>query len=197
MPLNMPDPPGRIRDKARATLGAVAGDLGVGLRGLRAARGEDLELSTPHQVFVMDPDDAEAGGGLARARPVGWRFLVESGGEVLASAESADQLEGPGSPSFAEGQAVTSTATAVRAAQALPQVAKGGFELRLLRIPAMYLTALWLHASHADLLIPLDPSPIGDEGKVVPPTVFFRKLADLARDMQPLRPQPPPGSDQS
>ncbi len=147
---------------------------------------DDLELSTPHQVFVMSPDAAEAGAGLDQARSVGWRFLVESGGEVIASAESPELPEGTGAPSFSEGQVVTSTASAVKAAQASAQVAKGGFELRLLQIPTMYLTALWLHSPNADPLIPLERSPIGDEGTVVPPPVSFRKLTEFARGWNPL-----------
>lgn len=197
MPLNMPDPPVRARDKTRSTLGVVARGRGAGLQKLGAARVEDLELSTPHQVFVMGPDAAEAGGSLDRARPMGWRFLVESGGEVIASAESPEgpeQPEGAGEPSFSEGQIVASTAGAVKAARALPQLANAGFDLRLLRIPAMYQNALWLHSPHADLLIPLEPSPIGDAGKVVPPPVFFRKLAEYARDWNPLGAQPRGGS---
>jgi hypothetical protein len=193
MPLNIPEPPGRARDKTRSTLDVVARGRGAGLRKLDAARAEDLELSTPHQVFVMGPDAAQAGAGLDRARPVGWRFLVESGGEVIASAESPELPEGDGAPSFSEGQVVASTAAAVKTALALPQVAKGRFDLRLLQIPAMYLTALWLHSPNADLLMPLEPSPIGDENKVVPPPVFFRKLTEFARGWNPLGAPPRDG----
>ena len=33
------------------------------------------------------------------------------------------------------------------------------YELRLLRIPAVYAVALWLHAPDGDLLIPVSPAP--------------------------------------
>ncbi|MEH1017762.1 MULTISPECIES: hypothetical protein [unclassified Micromonospora] len=181
MPLNMPEPPGRMREETRAKLGRVAGVRGMGLPALGAAAPENVEVSTPHQVFTMGLDDVEAGGGLERARPGGWRFLLESGGEVIASAETAETPEGARPPTFNEGPYVGATATAVKAARALPQLATARFELRLLRIPALYLMALWLHSPTTDLLIPLAPSPIGSEGKVVPPPVFFRELAAHAR----------------
>lgn len=69
MPLNMPEPPGRMREETRAKLGRVAGVRGMGLPALGAAAPENVEVSTPHQVFTMGLDDVEAGGGLERARP--------------------------------------------------------------------------------------------------------------------------------
>ncbi|MBB5824967.1 hypothetical protein [Micromonospora carbonacea] len=166
----------------------------MGLPALGAAAPEDVQVSTPHQVFTMGLDDVEAGGGLDRARPGGWRFLLESGGEVIASAESTETPDGSRPPSFNEGPYVRATATAVRAARALPQLATAGFELRLLRIPALYLMALWLHSPNTDLLIPLAPSPIGNEGRVVLPPVFFRELSGHARDRR--TGEPGQGADQ-
>ena len=58
-------------------------------------------------------------------------------------------------------------------------------QLRLLRIPALYMMALWLHAPATDLLVPLAPSPIGKEGTPVPVPELFADLAELAQQATP------------
>lgn len=47
--------------------------------------------------------------------------------------------------------------------------------------------ALWLHAAAADLLVPLAPSPIGKDGRLIPAAQFFSELS------QEVRPAPQPG----
>jgi hypothetical protein len=199
MPLNLPEPPRGVPEAVRSKLEAFAENAAFSTPALRGARREQLGVSTPHQIYTMGLADIEAGGGLDRARPVGWRYLIEADGEVIASAETAPARDGTQELSqFNEGPFVAGTATAVRNARALPQLATAGFELRLLRIPALYLMALWLHSANADLLIPLVPSPIGKEGQVVPPAQLFRELSEHARGRStPSRPDQPggPGGD--
>ncbi|WP_327090201.1 hypothetical protein OIE66_06150 [Nonomuraea sp. NBC_01738] len=181
MPLNMPVPPSGIPETVRAKLHSLAGESRFSTKALRLAEQDQLEVTTPHQVFTLGLDAIESGAGLEAAQPVGWRYLITGGGEVIASAETAQAADGSPEPAqFTEGPFVGATATAVRAARALPQLAKGAFELRLLRIPALYLMALWLHSPAADLLVPLAPSPIGKEGQIVPPAQLFGDLARQA-----------------
>lgn len=77
-----------------------------------------------------------------------------------------------------------STAAALRAAETLGPVQEGTFELRLLRVPALYLVALWRHASAGDdLFMPLDPAPAPFEARRAYTDSDFAKLtAGLARD---------------
>jgi hypothetical protein len=192
MPLNMPDPPGRIKDETRAKLGGIARAGGGGPKLLGDVDPEDVDVSTPHQVFVLGPDDIEDDGALQRAQPVGWRFLLESGGNVIAGAEVSETPERTFPPSFYRSSSVGATATAINTARALPQLEAAGFDLRLLRIPELYQVALWLHSPHTDLLIPLAPSPIGNEGKITPPSVFFRELIAKVHEYKARR-VPSPG----
>lgn len=189
MPLNTPEPPGRIRDETRSHLGQIARASGDGPKLLGAIAPDEVEVSTPHRVFALLVRDIEAGGGLEKAQPVGWRFLLESGGKVLAGAEVSETPERTFPPTFYKSSSVGATATAVKAARALPQLQLAGFDLRLLRIPELYQTALWLHSPNTDLLIPLAPSPIGREGQVTPPTVFFRELTARAQDYRARQPR--------
>lgn len=80
---------------------------------------------------------------------------------------------------------MAATDKAVKALRKLPKLEAKGFELRLLRIPALYLMALWLHAPDTDLLVPLEPSPVGKVGKTMPAEEFFSDLTELARSTTP------------
>jgi hypothetical protein len=117
---------------------------------------------------------------------VGWRYLVTAGGQLVASAETTLAPDGTHEASqFTEGPFVAATDKAVKDVQRLPQLAAAGFELRLLRIPALYVMALWLHAPATDLLVPLAPSPIQKDGRPMPPAEFFTDLSELASSAAP------------
>lgn len=186
MPLHMPDPPPGVPDKVKSKLRAFADGSKFSTKALRGARKDQLDVSTPHQVFTIGLDDIASGGGLDRAQPVGWRYLVQEGGQLIASAETTLAPDGTQEVSqFTEGPFVAATDKAVKAVRKLPQLEVAGFELRLLRIPALYVMALWLHAPATDLLVPLAPSSIGKEGKPMPAAEFFADLSELASTATP------------
>jgi len=186
MPLNVPDPPPGVPDQVMSKLHAFADGAKFTTPALRGARKDHLGLSTPHQVFTMGLDDIASGGGLGRAQPVGWRFLIQDGGRTIAGAETTLAADGTHEVSqLNEGPFVAATDDAMTAIHNLPQLEAAGFELRLLRIPALYMMAMWLHAPATDLLVPLAPSPIAKEGKPIPPAEFFADLSELARQTTP------------
>jgi hypothetical protein len=189
MPLHLPEPPSAVPDAVTSKLHAFADEGKFTIRALRSSRKEQLALATPHQVFTLGLDDITAGGGLDRARPVGWRYLVQDGGRTVASAETALQPDGTHHASqFTDGPFVAETERAVQAVQRLPHVAAADFEVRLLRVPALYVMALWLHAPATDLLVPLVPSPIGKEDTPVPAAEFLTDLTRLASTTPPPTP---------
>ena len=186
MPLHLPDPPAGVPDKVKSKLHAFADGGKFSTKALRGAHKDRLDLSTPHQVFTIGLDDIADGGGLDSAQPVGWRYLVEDGGQLIASAETTQAPDGTHEVSqFTEGPFVAETDKAVKAVRRLPQLAAAGFELRLLRIPALYVMALWLHSPATDLLVPLAPSPLRKEGKPMPAAEFFTDLSELAGQARP------------
>lgn len=188
MPLHLPDPPPGTTDQVMSRLHAFADGAKFSTPALRGARKEQLTLSAPHQVFTMDRNDITAGGGLERARPSGWRFLIQDGGRTIASAETEQAPDGTQEVSrTTEGPFVAATDSAVTAVQSLPELRAADFELRLLRITSLYVMALWLHAPATDLLVPIAPSPIGNEGRPMQPAEFFTDLSELAS-----RPTTPP-----
>jgi hypothetical protein len=186
MPLHLPDTPPGVPDRVRSKLRAFADDSKFSTKALRGARKDQLDISTPHQVFTMGLDDITSGAGLDRAQPVGWRYLVEEGGQLIASAETTLAPDGTHEVSqFTEGPFVAETDKAVKAVRKLPQLEAAGFELRLLRIPALYVMALWPVAPATDLLVPLAPSPIGKDGKAMPAAEFLADLSELASTATP------------
>ncbi|MFF5210524.1 hypothetical protein [Streptosporangium sp. NPDC000396] len=196
MPLHMPAPPSGVPETVQSKLRALADDSLFSTTALRLAERDQLGVSTPHQVFTIGLDAIESGAGLDAARPVGWRYLITASGNVIASAEITQAPDGTPQPAqFTEGVFVGATATAVQAARALPQLEKAAFELRLLRIPSLYLMALWLHSPATDLLVPLAPSPIGREGQIVPPAQLFGDLARQARARSTATPHRPDAAE--
>jgi hypothetical protein len=195
MPLQLPGPPNGVHDKVRSRLHAFADTSKFSTKALRKARKEDLDVSTPHQVFVMGLNDITSGGRLETAQPVGWRYLIEESGQLIASAETSSAPDGTEEVSaFTEGPFVAATDKAVKAIRKLPKLEAAGYELRLLRIPALYVMALWLHSLVDDLLIPLEPSPIGKAGKPMPAAEFFDDLLAQARAANPPDQPDAPGS---
>jgi hypothetical protein len=124
---------------------------------------------------------------LEAAKPIAWRYLLVNEDTALSAAELIEREDG--TLTFAEmntGPFVQATADIVAAAERLDEVSRGDFELRLLRVPSVYLVALWLRGNDADLLLPLPPAPDGlDAGHVYSPTeilVILRPQAQSRAD---------------
>jgi hypothetical protein len=71
------------------------------------------------------------------------------------------------------GPFTAATIEALTAAEKFPTVAKSDYELRLLKVPSVYLVALWLHGDD-DILVPMASPPGGlkknraySEGQVI------------------------------
>jgi len=191
MPLHVPEPPRQVVDTVQSTFQTMIKTGSVRLPELRNQPGT-LALAQPHQIFSLGLADLAAGKGLEAAKPTGWRYLVQSGENALASAETAVTPAGAEHvfSAFNSGRLVASTVEAIRTAQGLPHVSQGSFELRLLRVPALYFTALWMHGAQGtdDILIPLDPSPGVTTGKPVPAATLLPELASKAKSIPAVGP---------
>ena len=191
MPLHTPEPPRQVVDTVQSSFQAMIKTGSVRLPELRHPPGT-LALAQPHQIFSLGLADLATGKGLEAARSTGWRYLVQAGENSLASAETAVSPAGSEHvfSAFNSGRLVTSTVEAIRTAQGLPQVGQGNFELRLLRVPALYFTALWMHSAQGtdDVLIPLAPSPGVATGKPVPAAPLLQDLASKAKSIPAVGP---------
>jgi hypothetical protein len=191
MPLHVPEPPRQVVDTVQSTFQAMIKTGSVRLPELRNPPGQ-LALAQPHQIFSLGLADLAAGKGLEAAKPTGWRYLVQAGENSLASAETAvtPATSEHVFSAFNSGRLVASTVEAIRTAQGLPEVGRGSFELRLLRVPALYFTALWMHGAQQndDVLIPLEPSPGVATGKPVPAAPLLQDLASKAKSIPAVGP---------
>src|SRR5215468_6718442 len=123
-----------------------------------------LQATAPHTVYELGLGDVAAGAGLDKARPIAQRYLLVQANRPVAAAEIAVARDAPASrfAQLNDGPFVAGTQTAIAEAEQLPAVQRGDYELRLLRIPALYVVALWLAStdpSAGDLVIPIAPTP--------------------------------------
>jgi hypothetical protein len=183
MTLRVPEPTRQSLEAVRSHLSALAGRAAFRQRALSQANPLDLALAAPHDVYSLGLDQLAEGVRLDAAQPVGRRFLVLAGDEAISSAEIA----APDGSDFQanEGPYVAATATAIARAEADPALRERDYELRLLRVPALYFVALWLKDDRDpdhDVLIPLDPAPEPFEayGKYRPDEVLAQ-LTPMAR----------------
>ena len=84
-----------------------------------------------------------------------------------------------------EGPFVQATADALAGLEDRPEVAAGSYQVRMVRIPALYVVALWLEDldGDADLVLPLAPAPVFlDTGRLYGEREFLDVLAGPARE---------------
>jgi hypothetical protein len=116
---------------------------------------------------------------LEDAKPAGWRFLVADRDRVVASAELAD--DSGNAPSINSGPYVSATATAIDDLERLPEIADGDFELRILKVPGLYVVAAWLVGGRR-VVVPLAPAPsFLEAGRSYSEEEFMKALAEPAR----------------
>ena len=124
---------------------------------------DQVTLSAPHEVHNIGLDALVAHRPLADSPTAGWRYLVQTHAGTVASSEVA--ADASGQPTvFAqlnEGPFVESTARSLVEVAGIPAVKSGNYEVRMLKIPALYVIALWLKdlGGDADLVVPLEPAP--------------------------------------
>jgi hypothetical protein len=183
MTLRMPEPTEASVETVRSHLSELAGRTAFRRRALTRANPAGLALAAPHDVYSLGLSDLAEGVSLAAATVDGRRFIVMDGDKPIASAEVADQGRGSGFQAT-EGPYVESTAAALERAEEDPDLDDDDYEIRLLRIPALYVMALWLKNEQGgtDVLIPLDPTPSPLEaGRKYAPAELLSALAEPAR----------------
>ena len=188
MPLRLIQPVASVAEVVRAQLAGMAQQQQFRTRGLAAARPATLGLAAPHPVFNLRLDEIGQPGALDRAAMTGWRYLVTSGSSVIAAAEaSASHAKGRASFSSAnEGVFVQASAEAIANAEGWPEIRAGRYALGLIRVPALYVVALWLRdedgKDSGDRFVPLAPAPAPlAGGKRIGSVEFEQALVEIKR----------------
>lgn len=150
-------------------------------------RGRALSLSSPHPIFTVALERLAAGDRpLEAAELVGWRALLEENKQVVAAVELPGAEPGRAAALVNRGAFVQSTVAALTTAERHERVTSERVELRLLRVNALYLLALWLHASEGveDLFVPLAPAPTPLRADTAyESTGFEAELSEMARSV--------------
>jgi hypothetical protein len=185
MPIERPEPPDDVLQAARRA--------GEGLRppkrGLRArvarAPAPPASVESPQRAFALGLDALAESQPLAQAaQPTGWRFLIEEARNPVAAAEVHDSTRAAVPAQVTRGAFVQSMADGLRQAEDLPPVREASFESRMLRIPALHVVAIWLHADgRDDVVVPLDPAPPPLEaGRSYAEPEFVEVASGMARE---------------
>lgn len=153
---------------------------------LRNAAPQNLSLAAPHPVYNLGLDSIGSSNVLNKAMLTAWSYIILDGEQSIATAEALP-TSASGTPVFAqtyEGPMAVSFGTAIGLAEKLPELASKTYELAVIRIPALYLTAIWLKGplpdASDDLFIPLNPAPKGLKAeKKMKADAFLKALAKL------------------
>lgn len=192
MPLHAAQPPETAELIAATNFTRLARSPATELTQLGDADVSAMALAMPHPIYTMSLAD------LLQRRSIddvgdnditGWRYLVQNQERTVASVELAvDPETAQLRFSQIQSEAVAeSTEATIGAAQESDVVRGGSFEIRLLRVPALYTVALWLGNPDGqpgnDLMVPLAPAPSGLEAnRVYPASEFLEILYQKAQE---------------
>ncbi len=183
-------PPGEAERLAQVGVEQVARTARLKTAGgaaLTTTASEQVSLSSPHEMRHVGLDALTEQRPLDASETTGWRYLVEAGGAAVAGAEVATDAYG-GEAAFSqlnEGPFVQSTAEALRTLDERTETAAGNYEVRMVRVPALYVMALWLEDldGDQDLVLPLAPAPAYlDTQRMYYEPEFLDALAGPARE---------------
>jgi hypothetical protein len=115
-------------------------------------------LRNPHVIYHLGLDDLAAGRGVEASTPVGWGQIAGSpGGELLAETKfDTQELSQLNQGPYAAG-----IANSIARAEADPRVKARDYQVGVLRIPGIYVIALWLKdvKGNDDAIVPVPPVP--------------------------------------
>jgi hypothetical protein len=190
VPLQAAQPPEAADRIAATNLMRLANSLRGELSPLGGADASELAFALPHPVYTMTLTDLlnhRSIGDIKTDRLTGWRYLVQDHDRTIASVEVAvnPQTEQMRFSQIQSAPVAQATEASIRTAQEFKVVRKEPFEVRLLRVPALYTVALWLRdrgeGEQNDLLVPVAPAPPGLEAnRAYRARMFFKVLYERA-----------------
>jgi hypothetical protein len=147
--------------------------------------GDKPEPRMAHEIYALQLDRlAEGTEKLEEEKPLAWRYIVAGTGAESTSADV--EIQGQGKHTFSElgrNRVAHGMLAEYDQASGDPTLAHGSFVVRLLRVPALAFSALWLHKAPGkscdnDVFIPLKGF-----SSCLTPGKHYRK-DDLLRELQ-------------
>lgn len=188
MPIIYRSEPAEAVEALRAGLERMAFKRAFTTPRLRSYMAKKTEAPLPEQalpVYHLGLSDIAKNQDLEASTHTGWRYTLKQNNEMIAHAETIISPNGKHLFSaINEGPLVEGTAKAIKVAEEQSEVKKGNFEVRLLFIPALYVTALWLvdKEGKKDFAMPIEPSPAPfTPDKLIPLQDFLSVLQEKAK----------------
>jgi hypothetical protein len=152
--------------------------------GLAMAGGAAINLSQPLPVYRLGLDDIDDEHCIDKAVEIGWRYLIEPAGGV-GGAGFADVRQAQGGEfKFTSLSQNANADRLLEAAHLAQQIGEGPaveYEARILDVPAVYISAIWLAASTPVFIPYVDPANLAQPGaKVRVQPDFLKNLVLLA-----------------
>ena len=135
-------------------------------KGITELRGRSgIAVSEAIQIWTVDLNNS--GNHLHEVAKSGeWQYLIFEGEEAIAGAHLSDNADRNDVTAVNYGPLTKAIVDGIQTAENLPEAQEHHFEPRLLIIPSLPFTGLWLHnlsAENRDLVIPIPPSTLSLE----------------------------------
>jgi hypothetical protein len=161
MPLTFAKPPAGSDEALQEGLRAVEAARKAGAEGgQRLAARAPASVMRPHPVYELGLNELAAGEGLGAARLVAWRYLLVANDQITEAAELYPAPRGRTQFGAVTTGFAAGAGPALTLLEQLPEAGQGDYEVRALRVPALYLMAFWLKGKQGgeDRLIVLPPA---------------------------------------
>jgi hypothetical protein len=144
--------------------------------------GAFLKMTKPLAIYDVRVSD-ELKNGIIDPKLTGWRCFVVHNDEAISMADIAVNKKGenPKFLYFTKGDIVNKILSKISELESLDAVKGKHYEVRLLRISAVNLMAVWLHGEGEELIYPLG-KPLSENS----PYTFsqiFAKISDLLKSL--------------
>ena len=117
------------------------------------------DISHPLAIYRLGLDDVAEPDSLDHARFVGWRYMIEGGGQPTGTADVGETDAGElRFANLARNEQADLLVEATHMAQSIASSEDGDCEARLLIVPSLYVTSLWLTTSPPVFIPVLDAS---------------------------------------
>jgi hypothetical protein len=162
MPIVLPKAPKFDESLLEPHLLRITKSTAMGPPGLLLERRpEDLSYVDPHRNYIVALKDIAKGKLLTVAKPGTWRYLIVDKNGGIGELEMSSSVDEHGDEvierfvALHHSKAAKSTLDTLNTAESGGVVQGGDYELRFLKIVALYFDAVWFHAKNRDVIIPI------------------------------------------
>lgn len=138
------------------------------------------QVSQPIRRFLLKLGDITDDDFLKRATPIGWRYLIISQGPIAVGDVKETESGAATFDSLIHGRIAERLVSAAELAADKYGADQKSFDVRILEIPAIYMSALWLHGPQ-DIFIPFLEGGASDAQPVREAPSFAQRVMAAAK----------------